>query len=437
LVVAVGVTSPALADPSPPPGSDAAVAEARRQEAIAAASVAEVEAMLDELRAQTEATETQAALAAEAYNRAAEELDLAGQAVEEAAQEAEAAGRALASARGTLARVALMNAQSGSQISALQPLLTADGVEDAIGQSALLFVVGSAADRAAAKFALAQQAADQAEIRSQRAVELRAEKTATAETKAGQAQAAAEAAAKAQTEAETRHEQLLEALAEKKNSTVAAEAAAEQRRLDEANEAARLAAIQRQAALNPPASTGGSTAGSTAGSTGGSGGGSGGGSAVTTDPPPSDGDSGGSDNSGGNGNSDAQTAPTPPPSTDGAAAGEAAVAWARQQIGKPYQWGGNGPSSFDCSGLTQQAWKNGGGKSIPRVAADQYALAQKIPYDSMRPGDLIFWKRGSAPVHHVAIYSGNGMMIEAMQTGTNIHEIPIRWTNTVQYAGRY
>ncbi|MDR1634978.1 MAG: C40 family peptidase [Bifidobacteriaceae bacterium] len=426
LVAVLVAAAPASADPTPAPSSDAAVEEAKRQEALAAASVAEIEAMLADLRGETERAEEEAALAAEAYNQAQEELGQANLAVEEASADAEESQAALTQARGALARVALMNAQSGSDIAALEPLLNSGGIEEAASKSAMLFVVGSAADRAASKFAAAKQAADQAGVRSARAVELQTEKSAAARQKAGAAQQATEAAQRAEADAEVRHQEMLQVLAQKKNTTVAAEAAAEKRQLEEANEAARREAERASQAQRPSngasqGSTGSGGGATTTPATGGDSGG-GGGSTPTS---PSEGGSGGGT--------------TPPPTTpsDGAEAGLAALAWARAQIGKPYQWGGNGPNSFDCSGLTQQAWKNGGGKSIPRVAADQYALAQKIPYESMRPGDLIFWQRGGAPIHHVAMYAGNGMMVEAMQTGTNIHEIPIRWANTVQYAGRY
>src|SRR5690606_27643648 len=91
----------------------------------------------------------------------------------------------------------------------------------------------------------------------------------------------------------------------------------------------------------------------------------------------------------------------PPPSSDpyalgtgsqrgSAAQGDAAVAWALAQVGKPYQWGGAGPDAFDCSGLTSQAWR-AAGVSINRTSRDQYRQVRKIGYDSMRPGDLIFY----------------------------------------------
>jgi cell wall-associated NlpC family hydrolase len=313
-----------------------------------------------------------------------------------------------------------MNSQSGTDISQLEPLLNSDGLEEAMNKSVMLFVVGSAADRAASKFAVAKQSAEQFAIRADRAVELREEKATAAEAKAAAASQAAKAAVKAEQNAEVQHQQLLEVLAAKKRTTVAAEAAAEQRRQQEAEEKARLERLEQeraQAAVpNPPSKPAATTPSNPA---------------PTPNPPSNPPSTGGSGGGGGGGGGGGET-PAPPPAA-GAEAGLAAVAWARQQIGKPYQWGGSGPSSFDCSGLTSQAWLRGGGKAIPRVAADQYYFSTKIPYNQMRPGDLIFW---GSDLHHVAMYSGNGMMIEAQRSGTNIHEIPIRWSGTVKYAGR-
>ncbi|MDR2380865.1 MAG: C40 family peptidase [Bifidobacteriaceae bacterium] len=402
LGTAFALATPALADPSPAPGSDAAVTEAKRQEELAAASVAEVEGMLDSLAEQTAQAEAAAGAAAEAYNKAQEELGAATEAAEAAQAAADQSAIDLEAARGALARLALMNAQSGSDIAQLEPLLTSGGIEEAMNKSALLYVVGSTTDRAAAKFALAKQAAEQDGKRAETAIKLREEKADQAAQAASAAQQAAETAIKAQAEAEVRHQELLQVLALKQQITLEAAQAAEERRQREKDEEARR---QRESAQPSPTQPTPAPA-----------------PAPTPAPSPAP-----------DPTEDTVTQDPAPDQSSGAEAGLAAVAWARQQIGKPYQWGGTGPSSFDCSGLTSQAWLNGGGKRIPRVAADQYYAATKIPYDQMRPGDLIFW---GSDLHHVAIYSGNGNMIEAPSAGKNIREIPIRWSGTVQYAGR-
>lgn len=97
------------------------------------------------------------------------------------------------------------------------------------------------------------------------------------------------------------------------------------------------------------------------------------------------------------------------------AAAAAAVEFACAQVGKGYCWGGNGPSCFDCSGLTQQAWA-AGGVSIPRSSREQYAALSKVSRGSIRPGDLVFFA-ASSTISHVGIAIGSGYMIDASRAG--------------------
>jgi peptidoglycan DL-endopeptidase CwlO len=113
----------------------------------------------------------------------------------------------------------------------------------------------------------------------------------------------------------------------------------------------------------------------------------------------------------------APQASSPPASDKGAIA----VAEARKQLGKPYVWGGSGPDSFDCSGLTAWAWKAAGVR-LSHSAYTQYFETTRVPVSDLRPGDLLFFgKNGVESIHHNAIYIGNGDMIEASQTG-----VPVR-----------
>jgi cell wall-associated NlpC family hydrolase len=112
--------------------------------------------------------------------------------------------------------------------------------------------------------------------------------------------------------------------------------------------------------------------------------------------------------------SDPRTDPAPPAGSVPASKRAAiAVATARAQIGKPYVTGGNGPGSFDCSGLTKYAWA-AAGVTIPRVSRDQYAAGVKVARADLQPGDLVYF---GAPVYHVALYIGGGEMITAPQPG--------------------
>lgn len=92
------------------------------------------------------------------------------------------------------------------------------------------------------------------------------------------------------------------------------------------------------------------------------------------------------------------------------------ISVAKAQMGKPYRWGATGPSSFDCSGLMQYAFKNGAGVSLPRVSRDQANVGKKVSKAELQPGDLVFFAKGGR-IHHVGMYLGNDQYIHAPQTG--------------------
>jgi cell wall-associated NlpC family hydrolase len=96
--------------------------------------------------------------------------------------------------------------------------------------------------------------------------------------------------------------------------------------------------------------------------------------------------------------------------------GARALAEARSQIGVPYVWGGTTPSGFDCSGLMQWAFDQVG-KDLPRTSAAQSRVGRAVTHDQLQPGDLIFF---NSPVSHVAIYAGNGQMVEAPNSGNDV-----------------
>lgn len=98
------------------------------------------------------------------------------------------------------------------------------------------------------------------------------------------------------------------------------------------------------------------------------------------------------------------------------------VVWnAQKQQGKMYRWGGESPvTGFDCSGLTQYAFGQGAGVSIPRTAAAQYAAAVKVPRPQANKGDLVFFNTSGKRVSHVGIYLGNDKFVHAPRTGKAI-----------------
>ncbi|MFF4354378.1 NlpC/P60 family protein [Streptomyces sp. NPDC001530] len=106
--------------------------------------------------------------------------------------------------------------------------------------------------------------------------------------------------------------------------------------------------------------------------------------------------------------------------TDATAAGKKAIAYATRQLGKPYVWGAEGPDSFDCSGLTSQAWL-AAGVTIPRTSELQWAQLQHVPVAAMRPGDLIIYFSDAS---HVALYIGDGKIISAPRPGRVVYVSP-------------
>lgn len=133
---------------------------------------------------------------------------------------------------------------------------------------------------------------------------------------------------------------------------------------------------------------------------------------------------------------------------------EAVIARAQSQVGVPYAWGGgdaNGPTrgirdggvadrhgdynkvGFDCSGLVLYAFA-GAGIALPHFTGAQYNHGTKVNPNEMERGDLIFY--GPSGNHHVAIYLGDGMMIEAPQSGQNVSVVPVRWGGMAPHAVR-
>ncbi|MFI6108195.1 NlpC/P60 family protein [Streptomyces sp. NPDC051310] len=98
-----------------------------------------------------------------------------------------------------------------------------------------------------------------------------------------------------------------------------------------------------------------------------------------------------------------------------------AVSYAYGALGKPYVWGATGPSAYDCSGLTQAAWRSAG-VFLPRTTYTQINAGQRIPRSALAPGDLVFFYSG---ISHVGLYIGGGRMIHAPRPGAPVRIAPI------------
>ncbi len=114
----------------------------------------------------------------------------------------------------------------------------------------------------------------------------------------------------------------------------------------------------------------------------------------------------------------------PPPSSMAGVA----VSAAQGQLGVPYKFAREDPGvAFDCSGLTKYAWGKAG-VSLPHQSASQYASTPHVSKDEAQPGDLIFYY---APIGHVAIYLGGGMMVHAPASGDVVKVSPVNWGKVV------
>jgi len=99
--------------------------------------------------------------------------------------------------------------------------------------------------------------------------------------------------------------------------------------------------------------------------------------------------------------------------------GDIAANWALTQLGKPYQWGGAGPDTYDCSGLTMVAWAHAG-VQLAHWTGYQWESGPHVPLSQLQRGDLLFFATNTSDpntIHHVGIYIGNGMMVDAPYTG--------------------
>jgi peptidoglycan DL-endopeptidase CwlO len=122
---------------------------------------------------------------------------------------------------------------------------------------------------------------------------------------------------------------------------------------------------------------------------------------------------------------------------------ETAIAFAEQQLGKRYVLGGAGPDVWDCSGITMKAYSAAGvyigwhsATAQFRVLANQQKL---VPFQDAQRGDLIWWttsRNWDGDKYHVAIYLGNGMMLEAPNPARSVRIVPVRYGELFPYAGR-
>lgn len=108
----------------------------------------------------------------------------------------------------------------------------------------------------------------------------------------------------------------------------------------------------------------------------------------------------------------------PPPTR---AARSEVVSIAKRYLGAPYQWGADGPNSFDCSGFTSFVFRQVG-VSLPRTSRTQFGAGERVSRGNLQPGDLVFF---GSPIHHVGIYVGGGRYIHSPRTGDVVKISPL------------
>jgi peptidoglycan DL-endopeptidase CwlO len=429
LVPAGGV---ALADPDV---SDQDVRDARRAVTSAAGAVADIEVRLAELSTRADDAEVAVQQAGETYAQAQADLATAQQEAQRATEQYDQATEQFADARATLVAIAREAARSGGSMDTVQALLSAEGFQDVVSRSEALTHVSDKADQAVQTYLAAEQVATTLKTTAERARK-------TQESAAAEAQTALDAAEQAQSDADaavaatqTERQSLIVQLAAARNTSAEVEQA-RQDQVDAERRQRAEAAAQAERTQTPSTSTPATPSTPSTPSTPGTGGG-------TTTPPTTPGTTP---------PVTPPTTPTTPPTTPttptppaggGSSSGtttgaDAAIAWAKDRIGLPYVWGGTGPNGYDCSGLTQGAWR-AGGVTLNRTSRDQYRQVKKIAYSELRPGDLVFW--GSNPndassVYHVALYIGDGQILEAPAPGKNVKISPMRYSSSMAYAGR-
>jgi cell wall-associated NlpC family hydrolase len=393
------------------------VADARAAVAAKADDVDSVRARLAQAEQRLEAAQVTAAKAAEAFNGARYESQQAAEALRHAQQEAEAAAADLARQRAAYAEAVTSAYQMSPQLGALGALSHADGVTDVLESTAALQNAEAALQDRYDAYHDAVGVAEAAESRADDALADARAATERARKARDQAEAAEASAAAVAGQYAAERDQLIAQLARLQDTSVEL---AEQRQdqLEAAAAAAAAAAAQEQAEeeaqqeaqQQPPAPDPTPAAEPTPAP------------APSVQPTPAPTPPPAPDPS-----PEPTTPPSPPTPPPPAPSGDAAaaIAFAREQLGEPYSYGAAGPNRWDCSGLTMRAWQ-AGGKSLPHYSVAQYQQSTPITLGELQPGDLLFWsERGASSIYHVAIYTGDGMMIHAPRPGRSVEEVSI------------
>lgn len=431
IIAALALTVPGtgFAVPPEPPHPDEERIEAERSEARATAQrvgelanrLASTESRLMALTAKVERRMEAANKALVDLRRAEQAYQQARRAAEYAEAEAEAAARQVERRRARLDEFVSKSYQRGSKLGTVPAFVSARNPREVLDRAMLLDVVSSsqldvldemrnARTKKANKDSRARAALREAESKRVAAEQARA---AAAQAKRAAVEARnAQRAKVSRVEAEKQRVEAKLARARSQVSDLEAQRERYQQWLAEKRReqrAAAAAAAQREAASGS-------------------------------------GQSGSAQGSGGSGAS-------APPSDSSAV--ETVIQRALSQLGVTYAWGGGnayGPTrgirdggvadahgdylkiGFDCSGLMVYAFA-GAGIDLPHYSGYQYRSGERVPVSQMQRGDMLFWNDGGS-IHHVALYLGDGMMVEAPYSGGHVRVVPVRYDGLAPYAVR-
>ena len=405
------MTSSAHADSDHPIPSKQEVAQAQQAVTSKQGEVGQIRASLAAANVRLQQASDQAEIAAEAYNGAQWKADRARAAANQARDASQRAVTAQAAQRKAYVQGVVGNYQAAPQLSALASIAKANGIDQVQQQTQAMTASQKALN---AQYGRVQAAAALAKVTAQQASDAEAEAV-SAEADAKQKRdAAAAAAEQAQSEAAAiavQKKQLIRQLAHLKHVSVGIAAkrqAALEERAQEKAAAAAAAKAAAEAAAQKAAQEAAAKAAQAA-------------AQKQAQEQAQQGAHTGHLPTGGSGAVGPAPVKAPAASAGGIAA---ALAFARDQLGEPYVWGAAGPSTWDCSGLTMKAWAQGG-IDLPHYSVAQYEQSTPISMADLRPGDLVFWGTTNSPgsIHHVALYAGNGMIIQAPHTGADVDEV--------------
>ncbi|PRX45114.1 cell wall-associated NlpC family hydrolase [Prauserella shujinwangii] len=418
LVALLGAGGTAVAVPPPPPNpSDSELAQSRRAANARASEVGQLANRLARAESRLAELRDEVALKMEEANKALVDLRAAQDAARTAEREAvaaraqaDAAAAAIERKRAALDRFVAGSYQQGSTIGSVGAYLGSDSPRDLLARAQLLDAVSGSQLDALASMRQARVEKANKDAAARKALELAEQRREEAEDAKAAADAAQAAAIQARRAQAARADQL-----EAEKNSVERQLYAAQSRVDGLEDQRQryqewLAQKRREEAAQAQ-----QAASSSAGSSAPSGG--------------------------------------PAPAGPSSASVESVIARAMSQLGVTYAWGGgnaSGPTrgirdggvadsygdynkiGFDCSGLMIYAFA--GVKSLPHYSGYQYYEGRHVPLSQARRGDMLFW--GPGRIHHVALYLGNGQMIEAPYSGGRVRIAPVRYDGIMPYATR-